>query len=416
MGQYEKRMLNHLLDSYEASVLSKGITQRTVHIDMRFTKKTMPEYFHVSSNAYEQIHAEVEYLERQGLITIFWKGNRRGHIIEKIRLCENRVEEIYNLLHRTPKAGKEQIISNLLREYRTEMYPHAPVCTTFAAYLSDRLQRHQTIKAYVDVDQPEQLKRLLDTLVCIEQNQKPCFLREFSILHFGDSKELELLNGKLVKIFRQFKVGCVDMEYRDILAEYQIYHTPNYVYLKGCCKVKLGTNSFNLADLHQGIGISGEDLLDIEFEFPNQIRHVMTIENLTTFFRVQEKDCLMIYLGGYHNRARRALLNKIYQTATNLEFFHFGDIDAGGFFIHRHLCEKTEIPFKRRWMDLSTLKAYEQYGKPLTANDRQHLTRMLSEDYAEGDRELQATIAYMLERNIKLEQECIGIGILQNDI
>ena len=52
-------------------------------------------------------------------------------------------------------------------------------------------------------------------------------------------------------------------------------------------------------------------------------------------------------------------------------------------------------------MDLKTLRAYENYGRPLTENDRKRLQEM------RGREELGEVIAYMLEHDVKLEQECI---------
>lgn len=82
-------------------------------------------------------------------------------------------------------------------------------------------------------------------------------------------------------------------------------------------------------------------------------------------------------------------------------YHHFGDIDAGGFEIYRDLREKTGIPFRMYRMDLETLQAYEQYGRPLTENDRIRLQKM------RGREELREVIDYMLAHDVKLEQECI---------
>ena len=130
----------------------------------------------------------------------------------------------------------------------------------------------------------------------------------------------------------------------------------------------------------------------------------ITIENLTTFFRWQEPESLIIYLGGYHNGIRRTLLKKIYQELPRISYYHFGDIDAGGFSILKDLRNKTGISFKMYRMDIETLKYYEKYGKELTESDRIRLKEM------EKDEELQEVVSYMLLHNVKLEQECVGIG------
>lgn len=53
------------------------------------------------------------------------------------------------------------------------------------------------------------------------------------------------------------------------------------------------------------------------------------------------------------------------------------------------------------YMNLETLRCYEKYGRRLTENDRKRLQGM-------NDREeLREVICYMLEHDVKLEQECI---------
>ena len=193
------------------------------------------------------------------------------------------------------------------------------------------------------------------------------------------------------------------MEDDEILAEYGIYHTPNYVYFKGNAKFTLGEETIPLDSFHQGIGLSGEDIPEIRFTELSQIKKVLTIENLTTFFRWKEPDCLIIYLGGYHNSVRRRLLKEIYQALPDVQYWHFGDIDAGGFAILKDLQKKTGIPFQAYHMDLDTLMQYEKYGKKLSGNDRKRLEALAAESP-----EWQETIRYMLEHDVKLEQECVG--------
>ena len=66
---------------------------------------------------------------------------------------------------------------------------------------------------------------------------------------------------------------------------------------------------------------------------------------------------------------RRDFLIKVYRSEPNKQYFHFGDIDAGGFYIFGDLCEKTGIPFQPFSMDIDTLYFYKSYWKELTKND-----------------------------------------------
>lgn len=399
MVQYDKQILNALLDSYENSVLFTGENRTNRSIYFPINKKTIPAYFDESSMEYERIHVIVEQLAESGYIKPVWKKGKEGHILEKVLLRQECIEHIYVYVNRVPKAEKMMLSMDLLRE-SMEVYT-TPVCTAFMEWLLGRMENYQSVKEYIDIGDVEETKALLKGIYEVEQNETACYIREFSIAVYGDSKRFEQISGKMLKVFREFGVGFFEKEETDIFAEYGIYHTPNYVYLKGNVSLRIKDQCIPLAALKQGIGISGEDISDIYLENYVKIKCVMTIENLTTFFRWNEADSLIVYLGGYHNGLRRRLLKRIYECLPEAQYYHFGDIDAGGFEIYRDLCEKTEIPFMMYKMDLKTLKEYEKYGKSLTKSDRVRLEKIRDKLDVFG------LVEYMLEHNVKLEQECI---------
>ena len=135
-------------------------------------------------------------------------------------------------------------------------------------------------------------------------------------------------------------------------------------------------------NLKEAINLSGLDEEDVKYD-------------------LKLNDSLIVYLGGFHNSILNEFLFKLYNYLGNqVKYLHFGDIDAGGFYIYLNLIHKTGIPFQTWKMDISTLKQYEMYTKPLTLNDRNRLLK-LKEEYN------QPVIDYMLKKNIKLEQEII---------
>ena len=74
----------------------------------------------------------------------------------------------------------------------------------------------------------------------VENNREPCYIREFSIRHFGDSKVFEEISGTIGKLMRRFAPEFADMDTDAILSEYKIYKTPDYVYFKGEGKLFAG--------------------------------------------------------------------------------------------------------------------------------------------------------------------------------
>lgn len=427
MVQYDKKIINALLDSYENSVLFTGDNKVNRSIQFPFNRKTIPAYFDESSSEYENIHIAMKELDAKGYVFLNWKKGKENHILSKVTLNIDKLEQIYTYVKRMPKAEQLEQNKSLLKDLQAVYM--TPVCSAFLSYLYKRIENYQSVKEYIDIANQEETKNLLKGIYAVEQNKKQCYIREFSIEIFGDSKLFEVIIGKVVKVFRTFSVDCEGKDEEAILSEYGIYHTPNYVYLKGNVTVCIHNECIPVAALKQGIGISGEDIADIHLTDFSMIKCVMTIENLTTFFRLNEPDNLIIYLGGYHNSIRRTLLKRVYECLPSVKYYHFGDIDAGGFEIYRDLCEKTRIPFEMYQMDLATLRKYQIYGKQLTGNDRMRLKMMqekilranaeqtdISEGMRKGNthkpetdrsRDLVELIQYMLENNVKLEQECI---------
>ena len=403
MVQYDKQVINKLLDTYENSLLSIGKNKRNVKIELRFTRTVLPEYFDESSFVYENIHIQMRNLEEEGLVRIVWKDQKVDYVIQKVQLNMERLTQAYAFVRRTPKCNLEEANQALLEEYCNGEKGEIPITREFARYLQERLNNHQPVKEYIELSNIKDTRRLFEALLSVEKNRKPCYIREFSIEHFQDSKYFERIKNQVAKIFRRFHSEYDSMDTTEILAEYGIYHTPNYVYLKGDVMVMIDGEPIKLRTLNQGLGISGEDLRKVPFSDLSRIKQVITIENLTTFFRWHEPDSLIIYLGGYHNGIRRTLLKKIYQELPRISYYHFGDIDAGGFSILKDLRNKTGIPFQMYHMDIETLKYYERYGKVLTESDRMRLKEM------EKDEELQEVVSYMLLHNVKLEQECVGL-------
>ena len=106
MVQYDRKIINQLLDTYENSLLSTGENKRTIQIEFRFTKTLIPAYFDESSSEYENIHISMKELESKKLIRIIWKENKQDYLIHKVRLMTDHIEEAYQYVGRRPKRGK----------------------------------------------------------------------------------------------------------------------------------------------------------------------------------------------------------------------------------------------------------------------------------------------------------------------
>lgn len=101
---------------------------------------------------------------------------------------------------------------------------------------------------------------------------------------------------------------------------------------------------------------------------------------------------------------------KLYRYAANsdsmLPFYHWGNIDYGGFTIFNHLKRRCCIEVKPVLMDARTLENYLEYGTRFGEGYRRALESFLEQEDFGVFRDV---IALMLEKGIRLEQESIDL-------
>ena len=258
MKRYDERVLGDLLDRYERSLIYSGKNRVNRTVSMPVSSKTLPEYFDESVLQYEVIHQQLEKLEADGYVRLIWKNKKKGHILEKCELNLESLDAAYSLLRRKPKSIKEQESLNICRDYRGRKEE----LDRFLDWIRKRIQGGESIQKYADMDTPQDLERLCRLILSILTNDSECFLRQFSIRHFHDSKTAEKDIGRAVRVIAEFsgKEELADLEPEEILAEYNIYRNPSWLMMKG--NVKLQTLSsgsrtdIELGMFGGGLGIS----------------------------------------------------------------------------------------------------------------------------------------------------------------
>ncbi|HMM16099.1 MAG TPA: DUF2220 family protein [Petrimonas sp.] len=401
--------MNTLLESYEKSMLFSGKNQRNQSIYFRFSKKTIPEYFEDTSTIYDEIHQDLKTLESEGFIWIYWRNNRRDHIVEKVSLNLEKIAEAY------AAAGRKKLQSeqDAFREYLRTWYGGDKVIRRFITWLEERIDAGLSIKAYVDIGNLKDVDDLLRGIQAVAGNGEECFIRELSMRLYGDSKKLERYKRKIenvITLFSPDKGRFAHVE--DVFLECSVLKNPTIVMIKGDVNLLTERARVHLGDFHFGIGISSRDINSIGFEGETPIDKIITIENMTAFYRFKEEGALIIYLGGFHNEARRNLIQKAHQAFPEAKLMHWGDIDIGGFKIYLDLCRKTGLLFELMNMGADTLEAYRNYTKPLTKNDMAEIDRMLDDTWEISDAMtsiIKASLQWMRGNNRKLEQEIVSL-------
>lgn len=117
---------------------------------------------------------------------------------------------------------------------------------------------------------------------------------------------------------------------------------------------------------------------------------------------------LIVYLAGFYSPVKRLFLEKIYNFVQNnripAAFYHWGDLDLGGFQIFAHL-QKLIPELQPLHMDVSTLEENAELGDYFDEKYRKQLQKLLRQkEYAV----FFPVIHAMLQMGIKLEQEALA--------
>jgi hypothetical protein len=402
MMKEQNILLNALLERYENSKTFTGNNKVSQNIYIK-PEKIFPEYADDSKyEVFNKVNTAVSELEKLELT----KAKRlKNGVVQKLILNLDKLQEAYKTCGRTSKKDIHKQLLLMWEQLAGELKEDAAFSQMFSSYVKDQTERISQNKqvAYFDGSFTS-YQELLRAIREIVNNETEQFIRDFSVKLFGDSKKLELHEDKIRSFLYEYGDG-IDRE--GAIEEYGIVKTPTYVSMKGEAILQLGDQRLDLSKLRGDISLSTISLEQIE-HIDITGRKVVTIENLTSFHTFMSRDCFIIYLGGYHNNAKRLFLKKIYECNPDIEYFHFGDVDAGGFYIYEHLLRKTAIPFKLLGMDVKTLSDHRDAWRELTMGDRKRIKSIAEKHSSEGYREV---LDFMLKNNCKLEQEAVNIEI-----
>lgn len=226
---------------------------------------------------------------------------------------------------------------------------------------------------------------------------------------YGDSKffENETLQP-VCKLLRKYSDRKFENELLDeILLDFHIAKEPQKICIRGKVIINISGKAVDISGFKEGVEFLASDLIHVQ-SVKLMVPEFMTIENRTSYLRYHAEDIVTFYLGGFVDRYQRDFLKMVYASNQDVRYKHFGDIDAGGFWIHRNLCEVTEVEFDLFGMSGNELqnKEYAQCLHSLSHNDRARLQELKAMDiYAK-------VIDYMLAQDVKLEQEIVSLTLM----
>ena len=172
MKNYRKLIMNSLLESYEKSAPFLGKNKNAQNIYFRFSKKTIPEYFEDTSVIYDEIHHELQELENIGLILIHWRNNKAGHIVDKISLNLEKMEDAYAVAGRKKLQSEQEAFKEYLRRWDGG----CDVLENFFEWLEDRIDQGLSVKAYANISDLAEFEALIRGVRAVVNNKEESFI------------------------------------------------------------------------------------------------------------------------------------------------------------------------------------------------------------------------------------------------
>lgn len=394
---YKKAILDGLLKKYNNRYAKNITTNRRIILKPIEVYK---DYAKNNADISEKqgINEAVSILNDMGFVTADYL--KFSDDIEKIYLSEEHLDALYEYLKDEYGVVPQSTISKLVHKI-VEKY----ICTggIVQKYCESILVQIEDPRCLLI---PERIEENLKMFSFLEKNKENLYVREVSMLVYGDSKWFENNNYEEVCTFMRTATGRIreEGERNDAILSF-FYVTPaeQEIFIKGNWRIEWEQYVLDISKFQGGIAIASSDVQSIKNISVNS-ESVMTIENKTSFQRLKDGDSAMMYLGGFANRHQIEFLKKVISDNPNVRYYHFGDIDIGGFLIHKHLCRETAKKFELYCMGIQQLgdMRFSHCLRELTDNDMSRLVALMEEDlYGK-------VLKYMQKHNVKLEQEIVS--------
>lgn len=394
----QEKALRLLLDQYEKSKTYTGDNRRRQSFSVvpeKIFSKYMDSFADIEEIA--DFERDMQELSAKGLV----KLTIQEGTIRCIAAEEEKIPEYYKILGR---VEKKELLSRERKLYESYEGKHSAL-DKFCGQQLAKLERGN--KADYPPERAEVLLKLMERIL---ENREELLERELSISFFGDSKAFEKsYRAAVCRILEKngdyseklYGVSNEREKEQVILGEHNIHANPSYIYLKGHGKFALGDGNILRITPDYPIALSTQAIKGMK-EFKIGCKTAMTVENLTTFHRMQSEEIFYIYLSGYHNTLKQYVIRRMAEENPLLKWYHFGDLDPDGFFILEHLKRGTGISFEAFHMGVEDLEKYREFGKSLEENDRKKAETLMNRGLYREE------LSYMLRENRKLEQEIVS--------
>ncbi len=409
----QARELSRMVDKYESRrdyAQKEKSSRRTM---LTVEQKKYPGYYHVSDSSFRiTFNQEMGELEAAGLVDLEWVRFDRGNALKRIILRQEALPQIYRLLKRVSRKEEYRQLMSLFSHWQKKS---PSVLGPFFQAMLAKIQKLLPLPLQVNLPTLQDYEDLFIGLTAFfTPRHQEILKRQLSVNLFRDSKRWGELERSILWVVKTYLLSedQIDLDDGDILSEHNILANPHHLNLAGPLTFSTDRGRVAVSSFHPDVGLSPFMVQEMVIE-ECTAGAIVTVENLTSFYQYLydgPKDHLVLYLGGYHNRPRRLILTKLRDFFAGADaappFYHWGDMDLGGFRIWHHLCQKTDISVEPLLMDPETYLAHISSGQIMEEGYMRKLAELL-ENPAYSP--LRSLINMMLEKGIRVEQEAVVI-------
>ena len=414
MQTLEAKLLNALLDGYERSRGYAENRAQKQRIRLRMYGDTRCDFTdyniedHVARCA---VNDAAQVLASQNLVSLEWMRGEEGHILHRILLCPDAVNDAYRFCARTPLADTAAQLESRLVQAQQEIA--AEWAQQYLAEELDFLRRNRRPRANFPTDGAEQDGWLIVLRAAAAQSaEHPLLERVCSVRYLGDSKAFEnRYRTRLLGVLEKHLLPDADeMTAEDRLRQVGLENYPEWFSLCGAVRFYWSNDrTLDAAPLRDGLQISALDVQDTTLRLAPQVRTLLFIENKANYYDYirnhTDPTQVVVYHGGFYSPQRGRFFQKLCRAAgPDVRLLHWGDIDLGGFQMDSRLRREIDpriLPWRMSMVELAT---HRDQAANFDDTYAARLAALLDDPTLHDSRE---TLLYMLQHRLRLEQEVL---------
>lgn len=407
--KWEHIFIDKLLTKYESSKQFQKTDSVSRKINIPFSIDKFKEYHYGTPREKMEIKEAVLKLVEQKLVHVRWRKNEIGNLIEEIVLNIDHLNEAYRFIERRPKFDELEEFKQLITEHTQEL------STLGIGEGGKQWLEYVTINKKIPSIFPsnsETRNKVILALSGLASLDDDIDERMFSINIFRNSKVfLGSVKAGVARILRAQSNMDSETTDAEILEEYGILETGSEFHIAGNIIFMLPEGQLDISAVSHGISLHSPTVKIAEIAKTNA-SIMLSVENMAIFRECTRKrlqsNLILIYSGGFYSRRKLELIKRIrtsiQQNSPQARFYHWGDIDLGGFRIYRHLKNKAIPELQPFMMSPELIDKYYKYCTPIQEDYLLKIQQLVEDELLT---ELRATITTIVEKKVRLEQEAI---------